>query len=57
MNETRDDELERIEVLLALKSLLEYAKLSADDIAAEALSEAIRDATDIAHDAIDALHD
>ena len=55
MNDDRDTEFEKLEVLLALQSLLDFAKTSADEIAAPVLSSALDDAKDAVRSSIDDL--
>ena len=57
MHNTVGQDSEPMEVLLSLKSLLEFAKLSADEIAAQALAEAIDDARTVASSSIRDLQD
>ena len=57
MHNTVGQDSETMEVLLSLKSLLEFAKLSADEIAAQALAEAIDDARTVASSSIRDLQD
>ena len=55
MDHDTEQDQARLDVLLALKSLLEFAKLSADDIAAQGLAEAIDDARSVASQSIEDL--
>lgn len=55
MTETGDEPLDRLEVLLALQSLLDFAKLSADEIAADALVSAINEAKSVVDASIQEL--
>ena len=55
MDYNTEQDQTRLDVLLALKSLLEFAKLSADDISAQGLADAIEDARAMASRSIDDL--
>ena len=55
MDHDSEKNQERLDVLLALKSLLEFAKLNADDIAAQGLADAIEDAKSEASRSIEDL--
>ena len=55
MDEFSNKNDEHLDVLLSLKSLLQFAKLNADEIAAQGLAKAIEDAAVIAQQSIDKL--